>query len=62
MLYLPFALGILISLVSSIAAIDAAGSSPFARHALHERQCHGKQLFSYSSVDQYQGTDFLNDS
>ena len=62
--YLFFALGVLISLVSLVAAFDAAGHSP--RHTLHECQFHGrahrKHHFSYSSVDQYQGGDFLNGS
>jgi hypothetical protein len=64
MLFLLFTFGVLILLVSSVAAFDAAGCSPRARHALPEchRQVHGKRLFSYSTVDHYQGIDFLNDS
>jgi len=64
MLFLFFAFGVLISLVSSVAAFNAAGWSPRPRNVLHEyhRQVHGKQLFSYTSVDHYQGSDFLNDS
>jgi hypothetical protein len=64
MLFLSFTFGVLLSLVSSVTALNAAGRSPHARHALHDfhGQVHGKQLFDYSSVDRYQGSDFLNDS
>ena len=62
MFFLFFAFGVLISLVSSVAAFNAG--SPLARHARHvyREQVHGKRLFNYSSVDHYQGSDFLNDS
>ena len=60
MLLLLFALKALISLVPSVAAFNAAGC-PRAEHALKE-QAHGKQLPKYSSVDHYQGKDFLDDS
>jgi hypothetical protein len=63
MFILFFAFGVLISRVSSAAAFNAAGSS-LARQALRERcgRVHGKQHFSYSSVNHYQGNDFLDDS
>lgn len=60
MLLLLFALKALISFVSSVVAFNAAGS-PRSQHALHE-QPHGKQLLNYTSVDRYQGKDFLDDS
>jgi hypothetical protein len=64
MLFLFFAFEALISLVSSVAAFNAVGWSPRPQNALHEfhRQVQGKQLLSYSSVDHYQGKDFLNDA
>ncbi len=60
MLFLFFAFGVLISLVSLVAAFHAAGDCLRARHASNE--CHGKRVFNYSSVDRYQGGDFLNDT
>ncbi|KAH9999541.1 hypothetical protein BJV77DRAFT_939763 [Russula vinacea] len=58
MLFLSF--GVLTSLVSSVAAFNAAGGSLRARRALHED--HDKRLFKFSSVDSYRGEDFLNDT
>jgi hypothetical protein len=64
MLFLFFAFGVLISLVTLVAAFHAAGDPLRARHASNE--CHGqvheKRAFNYSSVDRYQGGDFLNDT
>ena len=64
MLFLFFAFGILISLMSLVTAFNAAGCSPRAGnapHACHGRT-HGKRLSNYSSVDHYRGSDFLDDS
>ena len=64
MLFLFFAFGALISLVSSVAALHAAGDPLRARHASngYHGQVHGKRVFNYSSVDRYQGGDFLDDT
>ena len=58
MLFMSF--GVLTSLVSSVAAFNAAGGSLRAWRALHED--HDKRLFKFSSVDSYRGEDFFNDT
>lgn len=58
------AFGMLISIVSLVAAFNDAGRSPRARHALDERrgQVHRQRCSKYSSIDVYVGKDFINDS
>lgn len=59
MLFLYF--GVLISILSSVAAFDAVGDSLCERLHGHQVQVHGKRIFNFS-VDPYQSENFSNET
>ena len=62
MLSVFYAFGFIITLMSSVAAFNATRFSSRAQRARLPWTVQDNHIFSYSSVDHYEGKDFLNDS